>query len=96
MYDITNAQTLKRLSEWVQLAKNYKEDVPILLVGNKIDLEQKREVSKEQIERFKVNNKISESMEISLETGENVEEMFLRLTKMLLNKLDGKKRKKRK
>lgn len=96
MYDITNAQTLKRLSEWVKLAKNYKEDVPILLVGNKIDLEQKREVSKEQIERFKVNNKISESMEISLETGENVEEMFLRLTKMLLNKLDGKKRKKRK
>lgn len=96
MYDITNAQTLKRLSEWVQLAKNYKEDVPILLVGNKIDLELKRDVSKEQIERFKVNNKISESMEISLETGENVEEMFLRLTKMLLNKLDGKKRKKRK
>ena len=96
MYDITNTQTFNRLSEWYQLVRNYREDTPILLVGNKLDLEMKREVSKEQIENFKLTSKISESMEISLETGENVEEMFLRLTKMLLNKLDGKKRKKRK
>lgn len=92
MYDITNAKTLNRLSEWCQLAKNYREDIPILLVGNKLDLEMKRDVSKKQIESFKLNIEISESMEISLETGENVENMFLRLTEMLLKKLDGKKR----
>ncbi len=92
IYDITNAKTLNRLSEWCQLVKNYREDIPILLVGNKLDLEMKRDVSKEQIENFKLNNEISESMEISLETGENVEKMFLSLTEMFLKKLDGKKR----
>ena len=56
-------------------------------MGNKLDLEMKRDVSKEQIENFKLNNEISESMEISLETRENVEKMFLRLTEMLLKLL---------
>lgn len=92
MYDITNAKTLNMVSEWCQMAKNYRKDIPILLVGNKLDLEMKRDVSKEQVENFKLNNEISESMEISLETGENVEKMFLRLTGLLLKKLGGKKR----
>jgi len=88
-------KTLTDRHLYIGILINYGEDTPILLVGNKLDLEMKREVSKEQIENFKLTNKISESIQISLETGENVEEMFLRLTKMLLNKLDGKKRKKR-
>jgi len=86
MYDITNAKTLNRLSEWYQLAKNYREDIPILLVGNKLDLEMKRDVSIEQLENFKLNYEISESMEISLETGENVEKMFLNIASMIFSK----------
>lgn len=83
MYDITNAQSLTRLSEWCQIAKDYREDIPILLVGNKLDLGTKRDVSEEQIENFKVNHKISDSMEISVKTGENVEEMLLRILEMI-------------
>lgn len=80
MYDITNAKSLNRLSEWVQLIRNNLEydDVPILLVGNKLDLEENREISKEQVENFITDNDISESMEISLQTAENVEKMFLK------------------
>ena len=85
MYDITNAKTLDRLSEWCQMVKKYSEEVPILLVGNKLDLEENREVSKEQVEKFKQDNNIVSSMEMSVRTGENIENMFLKLLSMILN-----------
>lgn len=86
LYDITNIKTLDKLSEWCHKIKNYKEDIPILLVGNKLDLEEHRTVSQEQLERFKEDHGISASMEISLKTGENVDKMFIKLTEMILKK----------
>ena len=86
MYDITNVKTLHRVSEWCKIVKNYRDDIPILLVGNKLDLEERREVSNEQVEHFKEKNNISSSMEISVKTGENVEEMFIRITRMVMKR----------
>ena len=80
MYDITNAETLDNLSEWYHLLKKYvKQEIPFFLVGNKKDLEEHREVSKEHIETFKENYDITSSMEISAKTGENVEHMFIEI-----------------
>ncbi|MFX1488659.1 MAG: hypothetical protein ACFFBI_05890 [Promethearchaeota archaeon] len=40
IYDITNARALSRIPYWIQIIKsNNKYNVPILLVGNKLDLE---------------------------------------------------------
>ena len=36
------------------------------------------------VEQFKENHSLSSSIEISLKTGENVEKMFIRITKMML------------
>jgi len=39
MYDITNTKSFNRISESIHLIKNViKDDVPILLIGNKSDL----------------------------------------------------------
>lgn len=67
------------------MAKNYREEIPILLVGNKVDLEKNRQVSKKQIEKFTQDNNIGSSTEISVKTGENVEEMFLKMSNMIIN-----------
>ena len=96
LYDITDIKTLDKLSEWCHGIKNYKEDMPILLVGNKLDLKEHRNVFKEQLERFKENHGIHASMEISLKTGENVENMFIKLPKMILNQKPEKKKKTKK
>jgi len=80
MYDITNEESLNKLSEWIPLIR---DSPPILLVGNKLDLGSNREVSKELVDIFKEKNNISDSMEISLQTGENVEKMFKKLTEMI-------------
>lgn len=88
MYDISNAKSLDWLSEWCQLIKNNLDyDPPILLVGNKLDLEENREVSKEEVEKFKEKYDISSSIEISLKTGENVEKMFMDIVRMILKRL---------
>ena len=87
IYDITNALSLDCFSEWIQIIRNSaKYDPPLLLVGNKLDLEGDREVSKDQLKLFNENNDIYLTMEISLKTGENVEEMFRNVTSMLLKK----------
>lgn len=87
MYDITNSRSLNYLSEVLKNVKKFREkyDIPLLLVGNKLDLEEQREVTKDQLEKFKEENYISESIELSLKTRENVENMFREFTEMILN-----------
>ena len=43
-------------------------------------------MSKDQVSQLKENDDISSSMEISLESGKNVEKAFVALTKMMLKK----------
>lgn len=55
IYDITRAETLNILSKWHNIIRDYTttHNFPILLIGNKLDLEEYRQVSKEQVEKFK-------------------------------------------
>ena len=47
MYDITNMETFESISGWVESIKEIKgNDFPIILIGNKCDLNEKRKVSK--------------------------------------------------
>jgi len=49
VYDITNKKTFENISKWVPELKNSGDkDVTIILVGNKIDLEEERQVSTEE------------------------------------------------
>ena len=52
MYDITNKRTFESIAEWVKSIKEQKgNDFPIILIGNKCDLEDEREVKKEDGEK---------------------------------------------
>lgn len=84
-YDLTNAETLNLVAKKIQAIQESLSYVPpILLVGNELDLEENREISEEQLQKFKETNNISSSIELSLKTGENVENAFLTLTEMVL------------
>jgi len=89
MYDITDVKSLDKIPEWVKLIKEYREDLPTLLVGNKIDLEEKRVVSKEQGMALREKYDLSSFMEISVETGENVDDMFNEITAHMINKTEN-------
>ena len=89
IYDVSNNETLNSLRTLIEeIKEEIKEGTPILLVGNKSDLDENREVSEEQLEKFKIDYDISLAMEISAKTGENVEEMFLKITDMIFENYD--------
>lgn len=87
LYDVTNSKSIEQIPQWIQIVKDNAGDIPILLVGNKLDLEQRREVTKEQIETIKNEHNIAASMKISAKTGENVEKMIMVLSRMILQNL---------
>lgn len=52
VYDISNKESFDNLKKWIFLLKQQTEDVQILVVGNKIDLEHKRSVSYDDAKDF--------------------------------------------
>jgi GTPase SAR1 family protein len=55
----------------------------VFLVGNKIDLESNRKVSKDQAEQYKTENKLNYFTETSAKTGFNAKEVFIEAAKVL-------------
>ena len=76
VFAFNNHKSLEGLEEWIADARNYcHPKVRILLVGNKIDLENERKVSKAEIEQFAKYHKL-EYIETSAKTNSNVKEAF--------------------
>ncbi|GAF79968.1 unnamed protein product, partial [marine sediment metagenome] len=80
IYDITNLESLNKISEWCQLIRELNGNIPIILIGNKLDLKELREVSIEQGISVKEKLQLSDFLELSIKNGENIEAMFERLT----------------
>lgn len=88
VFDVTNRESFERLQNFRDLIRNYNSDsAPILIVGNKIDMEKERVVSSEEArEKCKELRADIEYMEMSAQTGYNVEECFATIVRMLKHK----------
>ena len=77
VYDITKKNTYETLEYWFKQIKNVLEikDTPIVLIGNKIDLKDSREVSYEKGEEFAKDHGIK-FFECSAKSKINVDEAF--------------------
>ena len=78
VFDVGNRETFNSVLNWISLYKQNKSKELkeiIYLVGNKIDIENKREVSKEEAQEFAKFNNLK-YYETSAKNGENVEELF--------------------
>ena len=57
IYDITKIETFEAITEWIEIIKEIKgNDFPIVLIGNKCDLENKRKITKEDGEKKAQDN----------------------------------------
>ena len=76
VYDISRKESFSHIPNWINELNNVNFDnIIFALVGNKIDLNDKREISFEEGEKFaKDNNFIFQ--EVTAKTGENFPELF--------------------
>ena len=85
LYDITRPETLDALDSWIQIIREKNSDIPIYLVGNKIDLEDARKIPHEHGEQTANMNNLAGHIEVSAKRGDNVEKVFQELTDIMLN-----------
>jgi len=91
LYDITNSESLNHLHKFIDLIREISGDIPIMLIGNKLDLEKNREVSREQGINIAEKYKLSGYGEISAITGQNVDITFETLTEIMIERSLQKK-----
>ncbi len=76
-YDITREDTFLNIVNWLhEVRQNSNSDILLYLVGNRADLEDEREVTKERAIDLCREMKIDGFFETSAKTGIQVEEMF--------------------
>ena len=78
VYDITKRETFENVQVWLDDIKNQcPQTVLLVLVGNKLDLENERQISYEEGESFAQKNNMY-FFETSAKTGVNIENLFLK------------------
>ncbi|KAK3845166.1 MAG: ras family-domain-containing protein [Linnemannia gamsii] len=87
VYDISNRNSFLSIAKWIADARKLAgADIALMLVGNKLDLED-REVSYLEASRFAQENEMT-FLETSALTGEGVEETFLKCGRAILTKIE--------
>ena len=83
VYDITNANSFQQVNKWIEDFRAERgRDVIIMLVGNKTDLQDKRQVSMEEGERKATELNVM-FIETSAKAGYNVKQLFRRVAAAL-------------
>ena len=84
LYDVTNRDSFKNLESWlIEIEKNAKEKVLKILIGNKCDLTDDREITSDEGKAFALRNGM-EFMETSAKMNTNVSEAFETLGKLMI------------
>ena len=88
VYDVTNLESFESLKFWIESLKSNlgENSLPIVINGNKIDLDD-RDVSSEDAKKFAQNNNFK-YFETSAKSGIGVDELFREIVNQILEKKD--------
>jgi small GTP-binding protein len=89
VYDITEKRTFDDVKLWLQDCRELcSKNVLIYLLGNKCDLNDKRQVTTEEAKKFAEENNLK-FFETSALDGTNIEEIFVQSATELVKKLEA-------
>ena len=86
-FDLTNRKTFEKLNSFLEeTMSNASSNLVIMLVGNKSDLKDKREVSRDEANEFAERMNML-YIEVSAKTGENVQNAFTQLSEEIVRRI---------
>jgi small GTP-binding protein len=89
VYDITNRESYNHVPTWLQDARALAtNDLVVILVGNKSDLQADREVAFLEASKLAQENDLM-FLETSAKTGEGIDEVFTKCAKTILSRIDA-------
>ena len=84
VYSIDNRQSFLHVRNWLnEIRAKSNPDIKIVLIGNKADLEEEREVTFEEGQKYKEENELLFFREASAKSGLNSKEIFEEAAKIL-------------
>lgn len=88
IFDVTNKESFERINFWMNELNEKKKlnELGLLLIGNKIDLVNKRIIDKEEAENFAKNNNLS-YYETSALKNININNIIIDIAKQCLNNI---------
>ena len=86
LFDIVNKDSFENLEFWIKKLKELSGEIPFILIGNKVDLEDKRVISREDIEKLADKYEVK-YFETSAKLNESVNAVFEELSIQILNNL---------
>ena len=90
MFETSNSATFHILSKWIKVIRDNTKDIPIILIGNKDDLNDSHQITKEQSFDFVRSEQLNGYIECNVITGENLQNVFESLTRMIMMKIKPK------
>jgi Ras-related protein Rab-2A len=94
VYAINSKESFDNIDMWLrELRTHSNPDAKVFLIGNKIDLESERKVTKEQGEQFCKENKINGFLEASAKTGVNAQNIFIKAAQVLYDDYENYQKK---
>lgn len=83
VYDITDRKSFESVEDWVRIFRDHVgNDAPFVLLGNKVDNPDKREVTFN--EAYELANRLNATnQEVSAKTGENVDNAFMQAVEIV-------------
>lgn len=78
--------SINHLPEWINLAKKYEKDIPLILIGTKADLDEKIMIQDEYAQSIKEEHNFLEYIKTSSKSGLNVEKVFERLVIQMIRR----------
>ncbi len=93
VYDITSEDSFNKTAKWfkdLKKSNSFKKEKEFtgFLIGNKIDLQDQREISRKDGEKLAKDMNI-DFEETSAKTGENINKIFEKMARKILNKVGG-------
>jgi small GTP-binding protein len=86
LFDLTSMPKIDSIINWVNIVRMHDLDLPILLVGTKLDLEEFIAVDDESAQSIKNTFNMIDYVKTSSKTGANVERVFDLIVEKLMEK----------